>query len=126
MTHNLPGVNDFELAGYSQVAGHHTQEQYGNLNSPANKSEKDAYEQKKKNAMAEWGLYGTDRLIKVIPMIDHQIGMSDNYQYPPGSGIPQWKILRTSPVLCEGIAFVKDYPAGRFIPDQGYVQIKIK
>ena len=120
----LPGPNDFDLAGYSQVAGHRTREQYGELNSPVNDLEKAAYLQKKKNAMATWALHGQKRLIKVIPMTGHSLNMSDNYQYPPGSGIPQWRISRAKEtILWRGICFVKDYPNGRFIPDEGYTAI---
>lgn len=105
----LPGPDDFELAGYSQVAGHLTKKQYGNINSPANDSEKEAYLRRKKMAIAEWQLHGSHRLIKIIPMLGP-------IAYPIGSGIPQWKIVQ--PVLCQGICFVKDYPNGKFIPDQ--------
>jgi hypothetical protein len=120
----LPGPDDFEFAGYSQVAGHHTAKVYGNINSPSNDSERQAILARKKSVIARWELYGSERLIKVVPMIGHSLNMIDNYQYPPGSGIPQWKI--TKPVLCRGICFVKEYPNGKFIPDQGYKEVKYK
>jgi hypothetical protein len=118
----LPKEDGFELAGYSQVASHHTVEQYGNINSPQTNDQKAAYQQQKKNVIASWKLTGSDRLIKVIPMIGHSLQMGLDYQYPPGSGLPQWKI--TKPILCKGICFVSDYPDGRFIPEQGYHSIK--
>lgn len=111
----LPGPDDFELAGYSLVPAHRTVEKYGDINNPKTDWEKEGYLRRKKLAITQWELSGLHRLIKVIPMIGHSLGMSDDYQYPQGSGIPQWKI--TKPVLCEGICFVKDYPNGRFTAD---------
>jgi len=120
----LPGPDDFEFAGYSQVAGHNTASQYGNLNKPANDQEKQGYLNRKRSVISQWQLFGASRLVKVIPMTGHSLNMSDDYQYPPGSGIPQWKVIK--PVLCRGICFVGDYPKGRFIPDEGYTEVKYK
>ena len=120
----LPGTNDFELAGYSQVAGHHTKDQYGSINDPKNLSEKNAYESQKKNVIGSWKLYGWQRLIKVIPEINYDGSLTNDYQYPPGAGTPQWKMIREIP--CRAICFIKDYPNGKFIPDEGYKEIKYK
>ncbi|MEO6254438.1 MAG: hypothetical protein ABIO79_14090, partial [Ferruginibacter sp.] len=97
----LPNPHEFEFAGYSQVAGHHTSEQYGDINNPKNKHEEDAYILQKKAIINTWKIYGSDRLVKVIPMIGHSYHMGQDYQYPPGSGIPQWRII--SPIYCKGI-----------------------
>lgn len=120
----LPGPADFEFAGYSQVAGHRTAKEYGELNNPKTDVEKQAYLAKKRNVVSQWQLYGTNRLIKVVTMIGHSLTTSDDYQYPAGSGIPQWKITKL--ILCRGICFVSDYPKGRFIPDEGYSEVKYK
>jgi hypothetical protein len=121
----LPRPDDFEFAGYSQVAGHHTLQMYGNLNSRENQEERANYLQRQLNIInSEWSLYGDKRLIKVISMLDHSIMMSYDFQYPPGSGIPQWKIIAKDGVRWKGICFVKDYPNGRFIPDQGYNPVR--
>jgi hypothetical protein len=88
----LPQIDEFELAGYSQVASHQTQEQYGsNLNSPQNKSEMDAYKVKKGLAMSCWAMSGKDRIVKILPAKRHSDLIPDAIQYPPGQGIPQWK-----------------------------------
>jgi hypothetical protein len=122
---DLPKPEDFEFAGYSQVAGHHTKKIFGNLNTPNNQEEKTIYIQRQMRVIStEWSLYGDKRLIKVIPMIGHSIMMSDDFQYPPGSGIPQWKIISKHGIPWRGICFVKDYPNGRFIPDQGYLAVR--
>jgi hypothetical protein len=109
----MPRPDDFEFAGYSQVAGHRTASQYGNLNSPAGKYEKQAYNSQKQLAIDRWKTLGGNRLIKVIPMTGHSLSMSDDYQYPPGSGIPQWKFVNL--ISCRGICFVGDYPDGKFM-----------
>jgi hypothetical protein len=111
----IPSEDEFELAGYSQVAGHHTREQYGdNLNNPGTDGEKQAYAIQKRNVIQGWQLYGTNQLIKVLPMIGHSINMSDDFQYPPGTGIPQWKMIK--PILCRGLFYSNTYPGGRFTP----------
>ena len=120
----LPKPEDFEFAGYSQVASHRTAKEYGSLNNPLSEAGKQAHLNRKRSLINQWQIYGSNRLIKVIPMIGHSLNMSDDYQYPQGSGIPQWKII--NPILCRGICFVSDYPKGRFIPDQGYLEVKYK
>jgi len=120
----LPGIDKFHLAGYSQVASQHTSTQYGkNLNSPQNKWDKDAYIIKKKNAMRNWSLNGAERLIKVIPNIAHINDIKPDKQYPPGQGIPQWQLI--FPISWRIIAEIKNYPDGRFIPDEGMKMIKV-
>jgi hypothetical protein len=103
----LPGINEFNLLGYSQVSGDRFKTN-------------GAYDQKKLNAMSGnadavklrtmvrsgWQISGPDSLVKVIPVIPH----SDSETYPPGSGVPQWEI--TTPLRCRVAAFVE--PHGRF------------
>lgn len=109
----IPRSDDFEFAGYSQVAGHHTASQYGDLNSTAGKHQKQANIARKQSLIEQWRTLGGNRLIKVIPMTGHSLNMSNDYQYPPGSGIPQWKFVNA--ISCRGICFVGDYPDGKFI-----------
>ncbi|MFN2424479.1 MAG: hypothetical protein ABR572_11975, partial [Cryomorphaceae bacterium] len=117
----LPEIDGFELAGYSQVAGHRTEEEYGNINSPADQSEADAYAKEKQLAMATWSLYGTSRLIKFSADIGHMSQPNaaitrtlNDYQYPPGRGVPQWNILREKAVPFKVIARLEGYPDERF------------
>ena len=120
----LPEIDNFELAGYTQVAGHHTVKQYGDLNNPGSAAEKETYTAMKKMAMNSWKTFGTDRLIKVLPSIRHSSHMEDDVQYPPGHGVPQWNVKKGSPLSCRLISFVKDYPDGRFIPEEGYTAVR--
>ncbi len=114
----LPKNEGFLFAGYTQVADHRTANVYGNIN-----NDSDPYYDGRKSRIAQsWSLSGTDRLVKVIPVTEHDENMSPDQQYVPGSGIPQWKLTRAIQFRVE--AFVNDYPSGRFIPSQGFKAIK--
>jgi hypothetical protein len=99
----LPRVEDFDLAAYSMVAGHrfHTP---GDVNVP----------RVKQNAMESWTLTGLKRLIKVEAFTPHNPHMNLDDQYPPGAGVPQWKI--TKPIAGMVVDIVLDYPSGVFRP----------
>ena len=82
----LPNINEFETAGYSQVAAHrHVM--------PAGLDPTGL----RRMARSAWSLTGPDRLIKVLPETPHDRMLSDDVQYPPGQGIPQWKIVLAIP-----------------------------
>lgn len=126
----LPEIDEFELAGYSQVAGHRTEEEYGSINAPIRSDEADAYIVKKKLARSQWSLYGTSRLIKFSEDIGHLSHPNkvknralNDFQYPPGRGVPQWKIPEEKPIAFRVIARLTNYPNQRFEPDQGYVKL---
>jgi hypothetical protein len=78
----LPQIDEFETAGYSQVAAHRHVMPDG-LDPTV----------LRRNAMSAWALAGPNRLIKVMASIPHNRAMSDDEQYPPGLGVPQWKIV---------------------------------
>lgn len=121
----LPKPEEFEFAGYSHVAGHRTTKVYGNLNSPQTQNEKDYYAKQKETIIrTKWSMQGSSRLIKVVPMIGHSIFMGDDFQYPPGAGIPQWKLVKK--LYWKGISFVKEYSEERFIPEQGFTNVKYR
>jgi len=89
----MPTPNDFEFMGYSQmsggVAGGHlrigpTAEQQ--LKSSGN----DVFGLKRRVILQTFRLAGPERLAKVIPIN----GTSGEMPYPPGSGIPQWKLVQ--------------------------------
>jgi hypothetical protein len=104
----LPNPGDFQLAGYSQVAAHHTAEQYGR-----NLEGKFDINVLTKNLQQEvWSLYNSNRLIKVMPVAQHNNLMTDDEQYPPGQGVPQWKLV--NPISAKVIAAINDYPYSRY------------
>lgn len=82
----LPRADEFETRGYSQVAGHRYRPP-GNLD--MNKI--------KLLAMGAWSLTGPGQLIKVWPASAHNPSLADDTQYPPGAGIPQWKLTAGIP-----------------------------
>ena len=97
----LPELDQFELAAYSNVATHH-------FVKPTNLD----LEKLKKQARATWAINGPERLVKVLPAIRHDNSMDPDIQYPPGKGAPQWKIL--TPMRGKVVAIVNVYPAGRY------------
>lgn len=80
----LPVPNQFELLGYSQVAEHRFNE--------------DAIKGLSVSTLKElvvresFTLVGPKRLVKIIPLMNHDRLMSSDLQYPPGLGVPQWKL----------------------------------
>jgi hypothetical protein len=102
----IPQVGQFEFGGYSQVASHHFQEQYGKV-----AFDKDMM--KKKLVSDVFKIQGPDRLVKVMANIRHNDAMLADDQYPPGRGIPQWVL--TTQISAQVIALINDYPHGRFL-----------
>jgi hypothetical protein len=117
VSEDKPAQTGFEFAGYSQVAGHNTQKQYGNINQASQ-----ALEISKRNVLEQIAQSKSTRLVKVIPVIRHNEKIEDdNIQYPPGSGIQQWKL--TQPLKFKLECFIANYPHGRFIPMEGFQSI---
>lgn len=78
----LPKVGEFELAAFTLTAQHRYQPPAG-------------YDigRLKQLAMSVWSLSGPNRLVKVWPVIPHDRSLSDEEQYPPGQGAPQWRLI---------------------------------
>ena len=79
----LPAVNQFELLGYSQVAEHKFS---------ADDRKLDINKLKQMVVEETFTLVGNKRLIKVIANTRHNDAIENDLQYPPGLGIPQWKL----------------------------------
>lgn len=80
----LPALNQFELLGYSQVAEHKFSSDATNgldVNKLKEMVLKDAFT-----------LVGHKRLVKVLANTRHNILLDNEIQYPPGQGVPQWKL----------------------------------
>lgn len=82
----LPQAQEFETRGYSQVADHRHATP-PSLDMAAIK----------RMAIASWAPSGPERLIKVMAVTAHNAGMTDDDQYPPGTGVPQWKLVAPIP-----------------------------
>lgn len=98
----LPTATDFELRGYSQVADHRYQASTGFDEGKL-----------KQLAMNSWAMNGPDSLVKVVPLIGHDGGMDDDSQYPPGTGVPQWKLIK--PIQFTVVAQISSYPSGKWV-----------
>lgn len=83
----IPAKNQFELAGYSQVAAH--------------RFVADATQGLDVNKLKEillkevFTITGEKRLVKVLPVTPHQNNIANDLQYPPGQGIPQWRLTES-------------------------------
>jgi hypothetical protein len=88
----VPELWEFELGGYTNVSGGIKENPF-----PLTPAEILYYARnpqiarpeaiRKQNARAEMSVHGENRLVKVRPIL-----WDDQDTYPPGSGIPQWRI----------------------------------
>ena len=98
----LPKPSEFEFAGYSQVASHRFRTTFPNIETDLNIPEA------KKSVIDMWNKEGgSSTLVKIIPITEHSTIMNDDNQYPPGFGIPQWKLIQ--PVNARIINLITDY-----------------
>ncbi|HEV3198566.1 MAG TPA: hypothetical protein VGZ73_11675 [Bryobacteraceae bacterium] len=98
----LPTLQQFELAAYSNVATHrHVTPTDLNI------------EKLKVDARATWATSGFERLVKVLPAVRHDPAMDPDVQYPPGHGAPQWRATVSLRGKVVGVA--TDYPNGRYV-----------
>ena len=92
----LPAAHQFELLGYSQVAEH--------KHSPDATKGLDVKKLKEIVLKEAFTLFGYKRLVKVMANQSHNDQLNNDTQYPPGQGVPQWKL--TSPVDAKVVAIV--------------------
>ena len=98
----LPAMQQFDLAAYSNVATHRHKAPEGfNI------------EKLKADAKATWAMTGFERLVKVLPVVRHDPNMDPDFQYPPGHGAPQW-VTKVS-LWGRVVGVVNDYPNGRYV-----------
>ena len=80
----LPTPHQFELLGYSQVAEHKF--------NPDKTKGLDVNKLKELLRKEVFMLTGSKRLVKVIANKPHNDKLDNDTQYPPGQGVPQWKL----------------------------------
>lgn len=80
----VPEINQFELLGYTQVAEHKF--------SPDALNGLDVDKLKQMIHENTFTTVGTNRLVKIMSNTPHSEHMSSDEQYPPGEGVPQWKL----------------------------------
>jgi hypothetical protein len=93
----MPTEQQFDLLGYSQVAEHR-------FNGDA-VSGLDVNKLKQLVLKETFTLVGNKRLVKVIANTPHNPELTNEQQYPPGEGVPQWKL--TSRVSARVVDIVK-------------------
>jgi hypothetical protein len=91
----LPNINQFELLGYTQVAEHKFKS--------IDPTKLDVAKLKKMVLREAFTLVGNKRLVKVIANTPHNAKVDNDTQYPPGQGIPQWKLTSPLPARVAGI-----------------------
>lgn len=94
----VPETDQFELAGYTQVATH----RFDKDKALAKLEENKLKQMLRTNVFA---VNGPGRLVKVIPVTPHDTLLDENIQYPPGLGVPQWKL--TTLVWAKVVAKIK-------------------
>ena len=95
---HIPSNSQFELLGYTQVAGH-------KINGDTYKG-LDVDKLKETVRHDAFTTVGVNRLVKVLPITPHSDFLDNDLQYPPGWGIPQWKL--TSKLNAKVVAIVKE------------------
>lgn len=85
----LPSLQQFELLGYSQVAEH-------KFSNDATKG-LDVIKLKEMVLRDTFTTSGSKRLIKVMANTPHNDHLQNDIQYPPGLGVPQWKLTSRMP-----------------------------
>jgi hypothetical protein len=97
----LPQMQQFDVAGYSNVALHRWSLPSG--------LDRDVL---KANARRQWAVTGPDRLVKVRPTIGHDSSLRPDFQYPHANGVPQW-IVKV-PLSAKVTGILSDYPEGLY------------
>ena len=91
----LPNISQFQLLGYTQVAGH----QFKGIDP----KKLDVNKLKEMVIKEAFTLVGNKRLVKIIANTPHNAKLDNDTQYPPGQGIPQWKLTTALPARVAGI-----------------------
>lgn len=106
----LPNMDQFDFAGYSQVASHRFEKVFPDISEMVD-------EKKAKGSIIEmWNNEGGCRaLVKILPVTRHNKSMGDDSQYPPGLGVPQWKLKEDVKLPMKVIGFSDNYPFGRLV-----------
>ena len=116
-----PEVDEFQLGGYTQLSGGMVVERTRSgvpvkvsIDEVARADDSAAdlrlgtgYAQLKRNALDAMQISGPDYIVKVMPTMPNVQSMPAEEQYPPGSGIPQWRLTRRQPFICATVV-----PAG--------------
>jgi hypothetical protein len=115
----LPTPDEYEMHGYTHFSGGMVQGHLPHASPPPVQERLLMLEQGwsaadvrrfKERQIKTFSVTGADRLAKVIPVVEH----SEIEEYPPGTGIPQWKAVKPLPFLIKaalapGQAYTGDF-----------------
>ena len=101
----IPALNQFDIAGYTNVATHRHKTPSGV-----------DVDKLKAIAKGTWTATGLNRLVKVFSTTRHDASMNPDIQYPPGQGVPQWVL--TGQPFGKVLALVTGYPDARLPPSR--------
>lgn len=101
---------EFELHGYTHFSGGKAKDSPLTAEQDLRARGYDVDRIKQRQAVDRLKIQGPDRIAKVIPVIDH----SDLEVYPPGWGIPQWRLIvpkrfKVKAFLAPGEVYLGDY-----------------
>jgi hypothetical protein len=103
-------ANDFELHGYTHFSGGRAKGSALTAKEALRTQGVDVERIKRRQATERFKTHGPDRIAKVVPVIEH----SGIETYPPGHGIPQWRLtsakrFRVKALIGPGQAYLGDY-----------------
>ena len=102
----IPATSQFDLRGYTYTPDHRWVEPKDMVISRL-----------KSNAQDTFSIQGDDRLVKIIPTIEHDPRLVDDEQYPFGrGGVHQWKITDPYGIPGTVVAVVTGYPDAIVMP----------
>lgn len=103
-------ASEFELHGYTHFSGGKARHSPLTAEQDLRARGVDVDRIKGRQAVERFKTHGPDRVAKVVPVIEH----SDVETYPPGSGIPQWRLVvpkrfKVKAFLAPGEIYLGDY-----------------
>jgi hypothetical protein len=102
-------AGEFELHGYTHFSGGKAKDSPLTAEQDLRARGVDVDRIKRRQAEERFKIHGPDRIAKVVPVIDH----SGIETYPPGAGIPQWRL---------GVGVTKRFKVKAFVaPGQIYL-----
>lgn len=106
--YELPAQHELEYFGSTQTPAHHWNENRENLSNLG----VDVIEHNRLNEAAYHYLNPASKLIKVIPLKDHDPMLSEDENWPSGIGAMQYRLKVKKPAVI--IEVIEDYPNGKF------------
>lgn len=103
-------ASEFELHGHTHFSGGKAKDSPLTAEQDLRARGVDVDRIKGRQAVERFKVQGPDRVAKVVPVIEH----TDVETYPPGSGIPQWRLVvpkrfKVKAFVAPGAIYLGDY-----------------